>query len=474
MIAPARPWLGRTRAHGRALINLRKTTRILFYGAIRPVMLAALAAGFRRIRTRGAHRFPRGGAVLLVANHPAAWADVVVLGALLGRPLHFLAHAYQFRPWPRRIVVGMWGTLPVYGSEAGAGVRDDRNVETLRRSEALLDQGEVVTVFPEGVSRLERGLMPLRFGAARLALAYAAKGRRPLALVPVGIHYSDRTAARCDLTLSVGEPIPVPRIGTVGIVELERSAGRLTERIEEAIGSLLVNARSPRVASILRTLEPVAAGGGEALGLEEGQTLARSLEALATERPGELEELEHHAREWDGVRASLGVSARAFAPRAPARNPWSRAAAATGAVLGVIPALAGAMLHLVPAILSRVLSRRFGSEPHRVAFARMAVGFAWWTSIAAIAWIAGIARGTDGLAWAATLAGGAMLALFAGEYGAWARLRLERLRLVWIRRTRAELWSRARREYADLSDRVRVLLKEHSDGRPRLAAERRR
>ena len=455
----AAPAAVRRAAHRRhARLNLRKAVRMAFYAGVRPVMAAALAATYRRVRRRASERFPRRGPVILVANHPAAWADVVALGALLGRPLHFLAHAYQFRPWPRRVVVSMWGTLPVYESDREAP--DERNEETFRRCEALLEQGEVVAVFPEGVSRLDRGVMPLRLGAARLALTAAARseGRSPV-LIPVGLHFADRTAAGSDLTLSIGMPIPVPRLVTLDPSLLEAEAVRLTDRMREAIGSLIVDVPCPRLASLIRILEPVAAGNREALELEEARKLGAALGALFSERPADLERLERRAVEWERARAALGISPRALAgtDSRPERPRRVQALAVLGALLGAVPALAGAVLHIVPAVLGWASATRFRSVPQRIPFARMTAGLASWVLVMTAVWLAARALGGGGRESVAALLGGVLLALFAGEYGAWLAPPHERIRLALLERTRPDLVRRARERYEDLAADVRTL-----------------
>lgn len=453
-------------------LNLRKSIRIVFYGVIRPLMLAALAAGFRGIRIRGGRRFPRDGPVILVANHPAAWADVVALDALLGRPLHFLAHAYQFRPWPRRVVVGMWGTLPVYDSDREAPA--ERNEETFRRCESLLGQGEVVAVFPEGVSCLDRGLMPFRAGAARLAIAYAAgEPERALALVPVGLHHSDRTDPWGDLTLSVGAPIPVPplRSRDPSEAETEAEAVRLTARMREAVGSLIVDAPDPRVERLLRVLEPIAAGDGGSLRLEMAQRLANDLAARAAERPRDLEALEQSAVEWDRAREALGVPPRAFAPTRP-RSRAVRTGQAWAAALAALPAFAGGVLHLVPVAITRAVSRRFRRAPHRVPFARMAAGLVSWTTVHTVCWIVARAGGMDRRGAAAVVLVCAVAALFAREYGARIRPAVERARLALLERARPDRARAARRHHDHLAAEVRALLT-HRPEPSRRAVERR-
>ena len=175
------------------------------YAGMPWLMRLLVAIHFRRLRVRHRRRFPADGPVLLIANHPATWTDVVVLDVALGRKLHFLAHQRLFRPTLRAWLLRLFGSLPVVPTRDDPG-REARNAATYRRCAELLARGEAIAVFPEGTSVGDRSLQPLRAGAARIALDRIGSGGC-LTVVPVGIHYADRTRVRSDVMVSVGEPL---------------------------------------------------------------------------------------------------------------------------------------------------------------------------------------------------------------------------------------------------------------------------
>jgi 1-acyl-sn-glycerol-3-phosphate acyltransferase len=119
-----------------------------FYYMMVPLMRLALAVHFRRLHVLHADAFPKKGAVLVVANHPSRWTDVVVLDIALRRGLHYLAGADQFHPWPRGALMRLYGALPVFDRTLRPDY-SERNARTFRRCEWLFDVGEGVP-FPEG------------------------------------------------------------------------------------------------------------------------------------------------------------------------------------------------------------------------------------------------------------------------------------------------------------------------------------
>lgn len=192
------------------------------------VTRALVHVHFGRAVLAGPGRLPRHGGALLVANHPASWTDVVVLDALLRRPLRFLALEPLFHRWPAAALLALQGALPVCAADDPEHV--ERNARTLLRSREALARGEVVAVFPAGVSRPGVSAGHLRPGAARLALAAAAAGLQ-VPLVPATLLYEEGRANRPPgVTVVLGEP--VPHADLVGETDAE---ARLTARLAAAI-----------------------------------------------------------------------------------------------------------------------------------------------------------------------------------------------------------------------------------------------
>lgn len=201
------------------------------------LMRMLVAIYFRRVRVRHAQRFPRRGAAILVANHPSTWTDVLLLDVALGRRLHFLAHQKLFRPAPRRWILRLFGSLPVAQSHDG---RDHAkfNAATFRRCGDLLARGEVVAVFPEGMSGDDRSVRPFRTGAARIALDRIEAGGT-IPIVPVGIYYVDRTAFREGVVLTVGEPLVLSPSSAPAPDAREPWLENVTAHLQDAVAGLI-------------------------------------------------------------------------------------------------------------------------------------------------------------------------------------------------------------------------------------------
>jgi hypothetical protein len=68
---------------------------------------------------------------------------------------------------------------------------------------ALAD-GELVTIFPEGITVDDPSIAHIKTGSARIALGARASGVEGLRLVSAGIHYENKAALRSDVFIDIG------------------------------------------------------------------------------------------------------------------------------------------------------------------------------------------------------------------------------------------------------------------------------
>ncbi len=201
-------------------------------------VLSALAARtYYRLTVVGAP-VPRTGAVLLVANHPNALLDPVVVAAAARRPVRLLAKAPLFDDWRLRWVVRAAGAIPVHrrlDDPAATG----RNVEAFDAVTAALATEAVVGIFPEGRSHSEPALGRLKSGAARMALGTCFQTGVRTAIVPIGLVFKDKTLFRSRALAVIGEPIAWDDL--VASPEDRASVNTLTSRIEAGLRRVTVN-----------------------------------------------------------------------------------------------------------------------------------------------------------------------------------------------------------------------------------------
>ena len=219
---------------------------------IHAVISVALRLFFRRIETSRAHLVPNSGALIFVLNHPNGLIDPGLVFAALPRRISFLAKSTLFRMpvigWLLRTIE----VLPLY-RRADAGEDVSQNLRTFDECRRLLARGRCIALFPEGVSHNAPKLMPLKTGAARIALGASVQG---LKVVPVGLYYTSKTSFRGEALLRFGEPLDVPTVEPGEDGEPPREEVRkLSARIEEALLGVTLNVETEEQLDAARKAE---------------------------------------------------------------------------------------------------------------------------------------------------------------------------------------------------------------------------
>src|SRR5262249_1893300 len=138
-------------------------------------------------------RIPADGPAILAANHASIW-DPFVLGVATPREIHYMAKAELFQ---LRLLAAAMRSLNAFPIERGGGDRT-----AMSEAARLLGRGELLGIFPQGTSKVERQNGWHR-GAARLALTTGVP------LVPVKMTGTRPLPGRTRITITVGEPIVV-------------------------------------------------------------------------------------------------------------------------------------------------------------------------------------------------------------------------------------------------------------------------
>jgi 1-acyl-sn-glycerol-3-phosphate acyltransferase len=178
----------------------------LLYRITRSIV-RSLARVLFHLSADGLEHLPRTGPAILVPNH-VSWLDPIVLPLVLPRKPAFLAMEELWR----MPVVGT--VMRAYGPLAIPLKRGTVDTSALKRALALLQQGALLIIFPEGGISPDGSLRRFHPGAALLA------ARSDAPLIPVAV-----SGTREALPLGSLMPRPRPitiRFGPAIVVESER------------------------------------------------------------------------------------------------------------------------------------------------------------------------------------------------------------------------------------------------------------
>jgi 1-acyl-sn-glycerol-3-phosphate acyltransferase len=172
--------------------------------------------------------------------------DPVLLAAVCPRQINYLAKIELFRLPLLGRLIRHYGAIPLR--------RTASDPEAIRLAEFVLEQNQLLALFPEGTRSRDGQLKPFRFGAARLALKYNVplvpaaiigtehampSGKKLPQRVPVGIAFGAAIATepyQYSRTGGVPEAASLEAVTALLQAAVERLKQQLTITLNQSVG----------------------------------------------------------------------------------------------------------------------------------------------------------------------------------------------------------------------------------------------
>ncbi len=325
---------------------------------------------FRQIHVVGEENVPAEGAVIFAGNHPNALMDGWLLIATCGRwPLHFMGNAKLWQYRLLRPMLDACGAVPVYPREEYGDDAD--NSRAFEKLYEVLEKGNCMGVFPEGISHAEAHIVRLKTGTARVALEVANRGTTDVTIVPVGLFYVHRHRFGSQVVVEFGDPILVGRDWSARYRDDEQDAVReLTGELGEALMAVTLNApdwRTIRLAQITRRLyKPSAAVLTAQQYVELNRRFIKGWEELQGD--AELAAFKNAAEDYQARLDMLGLRDYQVRSKVSLAKATRKIVARALWVLLLLPlALPGALIHLPVGWLILELGERLADDKDDIA-----------------------------------------------------------------------------------------------------------
>jgi glycerol-3-phosphate O-acyltransferase/dihydroxyacetone phosphate acyltransferase len=290
---------------------------------VHAVISIALRLFFRRIETSRAELVPMTGPVIFVLNHPNGLIDPALVFCSLPRRISFLAKSTLFRLPVLAFLLHTVEALPLY-RRADPGEDMTQNSKTFEACRALLRQGRCIALFPEGLSHSSTQLMPIKTGAARIALgaisvrtAAFEDAEVNLKIVPVGLYYTSKTSFRSEALIRFGDYMEVEPVELDEEGEPPRAAVKLlSQRIEAALREVTLNVESDEALEEVSKAEQLFSSIYESINIRQSlseefdlrRRFAEQRNTRQTNLPAPAQKLSRRIQEYETELASLGIT----------------------------------------------------------------------------------------------------------------------------------------------------------------------
>jgi 1-acyl-sn-glycerol-3-phosphate acyltransferase len=213
----------------------------MLYRILKTIVSIGIRLYYREVRIVNAEYLNVEGPCIVIANHPNTLMDAWMMGHINKRRVHFMAKATFFSSPFKRKILSALGMIPINRKADGA-VAGVNNRDSFEACYELLEKGEILVVFPEGTSYLERKLREIKSGTARIALEVERRneGKLKLKIIPVGLNYISADSFRGRVMAHVGKPIELDSEWKDFAENAGLAAKKLTERFRTELSRVFV------------------------------------------------------------------------------------------------------------------------------------------------------------------------------------------------------------------------------------------
>jgi 1-acyl-sn-glycerol-3-phosphate acyltransferase len=161
----------------------------------------------KKISVYGKENIPKKGAILFIGNHQNALLDAILIPTTNSRITHFLARASAFNCKITSILLKSLNMIPVYRIKDGVNTIE-KNFKIFELCFEILKNKRALEIFAEGEHHLDRRILPLKKGFARIILGTLKKyPDLDIKIVPVGINYDSHLNFPSSVSIYYGKPI---------------------------------------------------------------------------------------------------------------------------------------------------------------------------------------------------------------------------------------------------------------------------
>ncbi len=231
----------------------------IVYALLKALVKVVVHVYYPRIAFSGKRKLKISGPTIVTGNHPNTLMDALNGAVWVNQPVYFLAMARLFKPdWLGKILRFLF-CIPLERRKDNNG-GPVNNDDSFRQAIDHLLAGRNLFIAPDGGNELERNLLPIKTGTARISLN--AEELRDfqlgLQILPLGYtYYGDRDQFGSEMLILAGEPITLQDFADADAQDHQSAVRNLTALLEKRMQDLLLNVKDEEEDQLLHVLEEI-------------------------------------------------------------------------------------------------------------------------------------------------------------------------------------------------------------------------
>lgn len=181
--------------------------KVIWYQFVKVYVKIGLFFLMKKISIHGKENIPKKGAIMFIPNHQNALLDAILIPTNTARNTHFLTRAAVFKNKKVAMIFDSLNMLPVYRIRDGFNTIE-KNLAIFEKCFKILKRQKALEIFAEGEHHIDRRILPLKKGFARIILGTLKKHPDlEIKIVPVGINYDSHLGFPSSTSIYFGKPI---------------------------------------------------------------------------------------------------------------------------------------------------------------------------------------------------------------------------------------------------------------------------
>ncbi|MGB0391598.1 MAG: 1-acyl-sn-glycerol-3-phosphate acyltransferase [Salibacteraceae bacterium] len=227
----------------------------MIYHFLKRLYALTFKSYFKVLKVTGLENIP-SGPIIFVANHPSTLMDPIVIATLLRKKIYFLAAAeFMGKGLVTKFMQSFLNMIPVYRPDTLPG-EAKKNADVFFKCFEHLGNDGAILIFPEGSSKTQRKLRPIKTGAVRIALGAQKDNGKMVNIVPIGLNYSNPHQFRSECFVSVGKPINVES-EELKDCEDDNLAIKFTELVESKLRENVIHLEDESVFELFEKIKKI-------------------------------------------------------------------------------------------------------------------------------------------------------------------------------------------------------------------------